>query len=143
MKKAFAAFLIAVVCLGVIAVHACRTWGKVDSLHGGSHDDKELFEYSLFLESFVFMISAAYFSGPKIYRFFKEEKAAIQFEGQKQMISRLVHIYSALCVVLRRLILDPKIGVSLSETITVIFLICTPPAYSYIKTKYEAYKNGA
>ena len=141
MKKAFSAFLIAIVCLSVVALHAWQTWGEVDSLHGGSHDDREMFEYSLFLESFAFMISAAYFLGPKIYRLFKEENAAIQFEGQKQVISRLVHMYSGICVVLRRLILDPKIGVPFSETIIVILLICTPSAYSFFKAKYEAIKH--
>jgi hypothetical protein len=133
MKKAFAAFLIAVVCLSVLGAHAWRTWGEVDSLPAGAHSDKELFEYSLFLESFAFMLSAAYLAGPRIYRLFGEADAAARFEGQKQKVSRAVHIYSALCVVLRRISLDPQMSVPRSETIVAITLICIPLIFSLFK----------
>ena len=143
MKKAFAAFLIALVCLSVLGAHVWNTWGEVDSVPASSSDDKELFEYSLFLESFVFMLSAAYFVGPRIYRVFKEEEAAIQFEGEKRRVSRTVHTYSAVCVVLRRIALDPQMSVPRSETIVAIALICAPAVWMFIKTRYGARRKEA
>jgi hypothetical protein len=143
MKKAFAAFLIALVCLSVLGAHAWKTWGEVDRLPATSHSDKELFEYSLFLESFAFMLAAAYFIGPRLYRVFKEEAAAVQFEGEEQRVSRLVHIYSAICVALRRIALDPQMSVPRSETIIAIALICTPAVWNFIKTKYGARRKKA
>jgi hypothetical protein len=131
MKKTIAASLIAVLCFAVIATHAWQTWGDTDLLGPGvTQKDRELFEYSLFLESFAFMLSAAYWAGPRIYRLFKEEAAALRFEGEKEKISRTVHIYSALCVVLRRIALDPQMGVSRSETIIAIALICSPAIWA-------------
>ncbi|HYC70724.1 MAG TPA: hypothetical protein VEB66_05925 [Opitutaceae bacterium] len=138
MKKALAASLIALVCLAVLGVHAGKTWGQTDLLPGVSHSDRELFEYSLFLESFAFMLSAAYFAGPRLYRLFREEAAAIQFEGEKARVSRTVHAYSALCVVVRRIALDPSMGVPTSETAVAIALICAPALGSLLRRAYRA-----
>ena len=145
MKKAFAAFLIAVVSLTFLGAHAWRTWGAVDSLPWTAYSDREIFEYSLFLESFAFMLSAAYFAGPRLYRISGEEEAAIKFSGEKEKVSKMVHIYSAACVVIRRLSLDPKIGVPISETIIAILLICAPLIWITFKSVFttELRKKGA
>jgi hypothetical protein len=141
MKKAIAALLIATIALAVLAAHAWYTWGAADALAGVGHDDTELFQYSLFLESFVFMVSASYFVGPKIYRMFREEDAALKFEGEKEKVSRLVHIYAAVCVILRRIALDPKLGVPISETVIAILLISIPPVWTILRGRIQRQKR--
>lgn len=135
MKKTIAASLIAIIALAVLAAHAWYTWGAADVLTGAGRDDTELFQYSLFLESFVFMVSASYFVGPKIYRIFGEEDAALKFEGEKEKVSRLVHIYAAACVIMRRIALDPKAGVAISETAIAILLISIPPIWTVLQRR--------
>jgi hypothetical protein len=143
MKKLFAALLIAVVCLSVLGLHAWKTWGEIDGLSLTRHSDREFFEYSLFLESFAFMVSAAYFAGPKIYRLFGEDVAALRFEGEKEGVSRLVHIYSAVGVVLRRLSFDYRAGVSPTETMIVISLISAPAVLAFVKRKHDSRPKSA
>jgi hypothetical protein len=136
MKKAFAASLIGIVCLAVLGLHAWRTWSDVDHLPiDTSSDDRDLFQYSLFVESFVFMTSFAYFAGPPIYRFFKENDAAKRFEGEKRGVSKLVHTYSAILVIVRRLALDHQMGIPKTQTIFAITLICFPVGLELIRKK--------
>jgi hypothetical protein len=143
MKKAFAAFLIGIICISVLCAHAWWTWGDIDSLHEGTLGDREFFEYSLFLESFAFMLSAAYFVGPKIYRFFGEADAAVRFEGEKRSISTTVNIYSAVGVILRRLSLDSKMAVPLPQTAIAISLICIPALLALVsKMNGKPWKNA-
>jgi len=135
--------MIALVCFAVIAAHAWWTWGEIDGLPNPSARDRDFFQYSLFLESFAFMVSAAYFFGPRIYRVFKEEKAALRFEGEERGISTTVEIYSAACVVLRRVGFDHRIGVPIAETITVIALICAPAIWEKVSRRYAPNRKGA
>ena len=144
MKKAFAAFLIAIVCLAVIVSHAWLTCGETDMLGSGiTQKERELFEYSLFLESFAFMLSTAYWTGPRIYRVFREEAAALSFEGEKEKVSRTVHVYAAICVVFRRLTLDRKMGVGAFETAVAIALISAPAVWALVRKKVHAKKRIA
>ncbi len=141
MKKAFAAFLIGVICLAVLGAHAWKTWGETALPPAAPQSDREFVEYSLFLESFAFMVSAAYFFGPKIYRLFGEEAAAVKFAGERAGVSRVVHIYAAAAVILRRLWFDQRIGVSPIETLLVISVISTPVVLSFIGLKHGSQKK--
>lgn len=135
MKKAFAAFLIGVICLTVLAVHAWWTWDEASSLR--IMGDRDFFAYSLFLESFAFMVSAAYFVGPRIYRFFGEAEAAVKFAGEKERVSTTVHIYSAITVVVRRLWFDHQAGISFFETLVVVSLILAPAVLSLVRRRRD------
>ena len=143
MRRSLAAIVIALICFAVIAAHAWWTWGEIDGLPSASAKDREFFQYSLFVESFAFMVSAAYFCGPRIYRLFREEKAAQRFEGEKKGVSNTVEIYSAAGVMLRRLSLDHRMGVPTAETVTVIALICAPAVWAILSKKYAPNKKPA
>jgi hypothetical protein len=143
LKKVAAATLIGLICITVLGVHAWWTWGEIDSLPGRSRSDREFFEYSLFLESFAFMISAAYFFGPKIYRFFGEPRAAARFEGEKQSVSKPVLAYSAAGVLIRRIGFDPQMGVPPIETVLAILGICIPPIVDYIRRRHDIRRKTA
>ena len=142
MKKASAALLIGIICILVLGGHAFWTWGDIDSLSGASRSDREFFEYSLFLESFAFMISAAYFLGPKIYRLFGESRAAVRFEGEKQSMSKTVLTYSAIGVILRRISFDSRMAVPRIETVTAILVICIPPLVNFVRRRHDIRTNA-
>ena len=131
--RAIAASLIGIIAMSILATHAWLTWNSVDQLpRDTTPKEREDFQYSLFLESFAFMVSGAYWFGPRIYRLFHDDQAAKLFEGQKAQVSILVNLYAAIMVIVRRGIFDQKMGVPGEETFLAILVICLPVLLTFI-----------
>lgn len=108
-------------------LHASLTWDEVViSTNVQERRLHEFFEYTSFLESFVFMLSSVYFAGPRIYRLLREHVAAFRFEGEKRNTAKEVHFYAAAIVMIKRLLLDNKLAVPPVETVAAILIILTP-----------------
>ena len=107
--------------------HAFLTWGAIDMLPSAlSEEDREFFEFSLFLESFGVAAIVAFIIGPRVYRAVGEHVSAWAFYKQKNGILGLIDVWIGLAIILRRLSFDHIAGVNRTETIVVVAVASLP-----------------
>lgn len=113
--------------ISTICLHGWLTWDALDSLPPDiSQSDRELFEYSLFLEAFAFAVMIVYFLGPRIYVFFGDQEAVLKFNEEERGLKRTVNVYVGMLVILRRLTVDRYAGVPPLETLVAIAIAAIP-----------------